>query len=135
MHQSPQSFDSQMQKYNLVDINMLDDKIVVNLRYSTSDNFVGVDMYGDFDRAYFVRDFADRVVKAQRILQAKHPEYTLLIYDAARPISVQCAMRKAVEGTADALVDLQAKTVTVTGNADPAALKKAITDAGYEVIG
>ena len=99
LHQSPQSFDSQMQKYNLVDINTLDDKIVVNLRYSTSDNFVGVDMYGDFDRAYFVRDFADRVVKAQRILQAKHPEYTLLIYDAARPISVQCAMRKAVEGT------------------------------------
>ena len=74
LHQSPQSFDSQMQKYNLVDINTLDDKIVVNLRYSTSDNFVGVDMYGSLDRAYFVRDFADRVVKAQRILQAKHPE-------------------------------------------------------------
>ena len=42
---------------------------------------------------------------------------------------------KAVPGTADAVVDLQAKNVTVTGTADVEALKKAITDAGYEVVG
>ena len=41
---------------------------------------------------------------------------------------------KAVPGTADAVVDLQAKNVTVTGDADVAALKKAIVDAGYEVV-
>ena len=41
---------------------------------------------------------------------------------------------KAVPGTVDAVVDLQAKNVTVTGDADVAALKKAIIDAGYEVI-
>lgn len=41
---------------------------------------------------------------------------------------------KAVPGTVDAVVDLQAKNVTVTGGADVAALKKAITDAGYEVV-
>lgn len=97
--QSPQSFDSMMQEYDLVDINTLDGDILVDLKYSTTDNFVGVDMYGDLEHAYFVRHFADRVVEAQRILQAKHPQYTLLIYDAARPISVQRAMRKAVEGT------------------------------------
>ena len=42
---------------------------------------------------------------------------------------------KAVAGTVDAVVDLQAKNVTVTGKADVAELKKAITDAGYEVVG
>ena len=41
---------------------------------------------------------------------------------------------KAVPGTTDAVVDLQAKNVTVTGNADVAALKQAIIDAGYEVV-
>ena len=41
---------------------------------------------------------------------------------------------KAVPGTTDAVVDLQAKNVTVQGSADVAALKKAIVDAGYEVI-
>ena len=40
---------------------------------------------------------------------------------------------KGIANVTDAVVDLQAKTVTVTGNADVAALKKAITDAGYEV--
>ena len=41
---------------------------------------------------------------------------------------------KAVPGTTDAVVDLQAKNVTVTGEADVAVLKKAIADAGYEVV-
>lgn len=42
---------------------------------------------------------------------------------------------KAVEGTVDAVVDLQKKQVTVTGTAGIEPLKKAIVDAGYEVIG
>ena len=41
---------------------------------------------------------------------------------------------KAVPGTVDAVVDLQAKNVTVTGDADVAELKKVIVDAGYEVV-
>lgn len=97
--QSPDDFDEMMRKYNLVDITTLDNSIRVDLKYSSTDNFMGVDMYGSLDKAYLERDFANRVVKAQRILQELYPEYTLLIYDAARPISVQRAMRKSVEGT------------------------------------
>lgn len=41
---------------------------------------------------------------------------------------------KAVPGTQDAVVDLAAKNVTVTGDADVAALKQAIVDAGYEIL-
>ena len=44
------------------------------------------------------------------------------------------AVCKAVKGAESAVVDLQAKNVTVIGKADMKALKKAITDAGYEVI-
>ena len=40
---------------------------------------------------------------------------------------------KGVEGTVDAVVDLAAGNVTVTGNASMEALKAAIVDAGYEV--
>lgn len=40
---------------------------------------------------------------------------------------------KGIAGVTDAVVDLQDKSVTVTGNPDIAAVKKAITDAGYEV--
>ena len=42
---------------------------------------------------------------------------------------------KAVAGTIDAVVDLQAKQVTVTGSASVEALQQAIIAAGYEIIG
>jgi copper chaperone CopZ len=41
---------------------------------------------------------------------------------------------KTVPGTQDAVVDLTAKTVTVTGDADVSALKQVIIDAGYEIL-
>ena len=41
---------------------------------------------------------------------------------------------KAVPGTVDAVADLEAGNVTVTGNADVEALKQAIRDADYEVV-
>ena len=41
---------------------------------------------------------------------------------------------KGVPGVTDAVVDLAAKNVTVTGDADLAALKAAITEAGYQVV-
>lgn len=94
-----QDFDTLMSSYGLVDIQSIDDEILVELKYSSTDNFVGEDMYGNLERAYFEPSFADRVVKAQQILKRRNPNYTLLIYDAARPISVQRHMRKVVEGT------------------------------------
>ncbi|MEE1148669.1 MAG: M15 family metallopeptidase [Alistipes sp.] len=92
-------FDAEMRKYGLVNIKDLDKTIIVDLKYSSEDNFVGEDMYGELEDAYFEREFADRVAHAQRILQSRHPEYTLLIYDAARPISVQRYMHQLVQGT------------------------------------
>ena len=41
---------------------------------------------------------------------------------------------KGVAGVQDAVVDLQKKQVTVSGNASEEILKKAITEAGYQVI-
>lgn len=92
-------FDKEMQRYGLVDVQTLDKEIGVELKYATEDNFVGKNMYGSLRRAYLLPHFAKKVVQAQRILHERHPDYSLLIYDAARPISVQRTMRKAVEGT------------------------------------
>ena len=41
---------------------------------------------------------------------------------------------KAVPGTQDAVVSLEEKKVTVTGCADVSLWKKAIMEAGYEVV-
>ena len=41
---------------------------------------------------------------------------------------------KGIPGVTDAVVDLQAKNVTVTGDCDIEAVKQAIRDADYEVV-
>ena len=99
--QSNVDFDAKMREYNLVDIKTMEgaEDIIVELKYSTPYNFVGKDMYRDLDKAYLTPDFARKVIRAQQILRRYNPQLTLLIYDAARPISVQRYMRKLVEGT------------------------------------
>ena len=93
-------YNQKMLKAGLVDIQSLDDEIEVLLKYATEDNFVGQNMYGTLRKAFFRPHFAKKIVEAQRLLRERHSDYSLLIYDAARPLSVQKRMRKAVEGTA-----------------------------------
>lgn len=86
-----------------VDIHSFDTTIRLALIYSTTDNFVGEDMYGDFDKAYFEKGFAERIRQAQRLLRKEYPDYSLLIYDASRPISIQRRMYTLVKGTSKAV--------------------------------
>jgi D-alanyl-D-alanine dipeptidase len=86
-------------EYGLVNINTLDEGIRVDLKYSTTDNFVGEDMYGALSTAWLVPDVADRVVCVQHRLRARRPGYSLVIYDAARSISIQRRMFALVAGT------------------------------------
>ncbi|MEG1649769.1 MAG: hypothetical protein RR277_07760 [Rikenellaceae bacterium] len=91
--------EQKMIDYGMVSVVMLDPTIKVGLAYSTTNNFVKTDMYGDFDKAYLLPEIAEMVVKAQRILKKQYPNYSLLIIDAARPMSVQQRMFKMVAGT------------------------------------
>lgn len=63
--------------------------IKVDLKYSTTDNFFGQDVYGELTEAYLQPIVAEQLKKAQEMLQAENPDYTLLIYDGVRPRSVQ----------------------------------------------
>jgi len=76
----------------LVDINNLDTTIEVELKYSTKDNFMGYDMYGDFDKAYLQKDVAEKLVNAEKCLSKTKSGYRLIVYDAARPRSIQKKM-------------------------------------------
>ncbi len=81
----------------LVDIKSIDSTIVVDLKYSTTDNFLGVDVYGDFNRCYLQPDVADKLKLSQLFLKSKFPYYSLIVYDAARPRSVQRIMWDTVD--------------------------------------
>ena len=70
-------------------IDTLETGIKVGLRYSTTNNFVGKDVYGDLEDAYLQPEAAQKLYSAADLLQASNPEYSLLIYDAARPRRIQ----------------------------------------------
>ena len=67
--------------------------------YSTDDNFMGRDVYGDLERAYLLPHFAAKLAHAQRLLRERRPGWRMLVCDAARPVSVQRYMYSLVEGT------------------------------------
>ncbi|MFY9311034.1 MAG: M15 family metallopeptidase [Bacteroidia bacterium] len=81
----------------LVDIKAVDSTIVVDLKYSTPDNFLCMDVYGDFDKCYLQPDVAQKLKLAQQYLKTEFPYYNLVVYDAARPRSVQRIMWDTVE--------------------------------------
>lgn len=89
--------DSILRNHNLVDIQVLDPSIVVSIKYFTDDNFMKIRLYNSINRAYFQSDVAVKIVKCQQFLKSINPDYSLLIYDAVRPVSVQRKMWEALD--------------------------------------
>lgn len=85
------------QVQNLVDIQVVNPSIVVDLKYATSDNFMGKVLYDTLRKAYLQKEVAQRLSAAQDRLQRMHPGYTLCVYDALRPRSVQWEMWRALD--------------------------------------
>jgi D-alanyl-D-alanine dipeptidase len=75
------------------------DSIAIDLRYATTNNFVGKDMYGEFKSAYLHQEAALSLQSAALALQKIHPAWKLIIYDALRPRSVQYVLWDKVKGT------------------------------------
>ena len=73
----------------LVNVQELDSTIKVRLAYSSSNNVIGYDIYGDLDQAYLRSEAAKKLVLAQKNLQAHHPTHSLYIFDATRPRRIQ----------------------------------------------
>lgn len=89
-----------MEKQGMVEIARVDSTIAVSLMYSRADNFTGRVLYTDLRHAYLHPRAASALKKAQQILRRTHPNLTLKVYDAARPMSVQQKMWNVVAGTA-----------------------------------
>lgn len=78
-----------MQDQGLVNIQEIDNDILVELKYSSTDNFFGEDVYGILKNAYLQIPPTEALKKANQSLKEMHPNLRLLIYDAARPLSIQ----------------------------------------------
>jgi D-alanyl-D-alanine dipeptidase len=82
---------------NLVNIEEVNPKILVDLKYATTDNFMKMKLYARINKAFLQRDVALRLSNCQDYLSKLKPGYTLLIYDAVRPVSVQQKMWDALD--------------------------------------
>lgn len=82
-------WDSLYTSQGLVNVTDMDSTIKVDLRYSTTNNFTGMDIYGSLEEAYLQPEALDKLVEASTLLNESNSDYRLLIYDAARPRRVQ----------------------------------------------
>lgn len=87
-------------KAGLVNVHSIDKTIQVDLVNSDpAKNFFRKDYYNSLKTAYLRKEVALKLSKAQKNLKRKHPGYSLLILDAARPLSVSRKMYEKMKGT------------------------------------
>ncbi|MDR1878194.1 MAG: M15 family metallopeptidase [Bacteroidales bacterium] len=89
----------EMERMGLVEVRSQDISIRVVLPYASNDNFTGQVLYESSQYAYLQPEAAVMLAKASQLLQKQHPNYRLLVLDAARPLSVQQKMWNIVKGT------------------------------------
>ena len=73
--------------------------IEVYMVYATPYNFMGRVLYEGLDEAYLVPEAMDKLRKANELLRETRLDLHLVVYDAARPRSIQQQMWKVVENT------------------------------------
>lgn len=91
--------DAALIAQGLVNVRSFDPSVRVELRYSTTNNFLGRDVYGDLENCFLQPDTAAMLTNAQAILAAENPGYSLLVYDGARPLHIQRDMYALVRDT------------------------------------
>ena len=82
---------------DLVNIQELDSTIFVDLKYSTTDNFMNMDMYGELEICYLRKNPAEMLLRANEYLKETNPELNLLVYDGLRPRSIQRKLWNALD--------------------------------------
>lgn len=73
--------------------------VKVHLKYATADNFMGINMYGPFKKAFLHKDAAQKFRKAIELLNQDKPGWSFIVFDALRPHSVQWIMWDRVKDT------------------------------------
>lgn len=82
---------------NLIDIQKVNSKIQVDLKYASTDNFMHIQLYSELKKAFLQKDVAERLGKCQDFLTKVNPAFHLLVYDAVRPVSTQQKMWDALD--------------------------------------
>src|SRR5215469_8038847 len=71
----------------------------VNLKYASTDNFMGENVYGEFHSCILQTIAAEKFRNAARILKEERPGWKFLVLDCLRPRSLQTKLFAVVKGT------------------------------------
>lgn len=93
------NINQKLESYGLVDIKHLAPEIQSDVRYSTANNFTGKVLYRESFGLYAVRPLAQAIADICSWLKRNMQGYRLVLFDAARPLSVQKEMFNIVKGT------------------------------------
>ncbi|MFM6927311.1 MAG: M15 family metallopeptidase [Bdellovibrio sp.] len=74
-------------------------QVVLDMKYSTQDNFMNADVYGGFQRCFLSPVAAEMFARACQELRQKHPHLQFHIWDALRPRSIQAQFYQHLAGT------------------------------------
>jgi len=77
---------------HLVNIQNIDSRVLIDVRYSDTNNFLHEDVYGGLNQIYLQEVVALDLKKANDYLKSLDSNLTLLVYDGVRPRSVQQKM-------------------------------------------
>lgn len=77
---------------NLVNIHDLDSTIQVRLSYSDTINFLHTNLYDGLRKGYLHCEAAIKLANAQAFLKKMYPNYSLVVFDATRPLHIQKMM-------------------------------------------
>jgi D-alanyl-D-alanine dipeptidase len=88
----PSALERQLRDSGLVNVQDIDPDIMVGLRYSSRNNFMGKDLYGDLDNCYLQKEAAEKLALASKYLHEKCSFYNLKVLDGVRPLHIQRVM-------------------------------------------
>lgn len=82
-----------------VDISSCDSTYVIDLKYTTTDNFTNQILYDSLNIPFLHPEASKKLCTAHRFLKEEFPSYRFIIFDVARPLKVQEKMYDVVKNT------------------------------------
>jgi len=81
-----------LREAGLISIQSLDSSFYIDLKYASTDNFLGENIYGTLSEVYLQPEVAKMLVRAHQLLREKDSTLYFLVYDGVRPLWVQQKM-------------------------------------------
>ncbi len=97
--QGKSDIEKQLEQIGLQNVAQEIPGVEVYMVYATPYNFMGRVLYEGLDEAYLVPEAVEKLRKANELLRKKRLDLHLVVYDAARPRSIQQQMWNVVENT------------------------------------